>query len=117
MPRPRTLPLVRVRLAGQQGPMSRVRDAHHGDTCMKRHLLNLVTAVSLLLCVATVVLWVRSYWVGDRVSWARGGRVDAVYSGAGGFGVSRITNGSGARGVRWNRVDTPPYPFTHESPP
>src|SRR5687767_4499892 len=30
---------------------------------MRRRLLNLLTAVSLLLCVAAVALWVRSYWV------------------------------------------------------
>jgi hypothetical protein len=35
---------------------------------MKRCLFNLVTAVSLLLCVAVCVLWVRSYWVFSRVS-------------------------------------------------
>jgi hypothetical protein len=29
---------------------------------MKRRLLNLVTALSLLLCVVVGVLWVRSYW-------------------------------------------------------
>jgi hypothetical protein len=34
---------------------------------MKRRLLNLLTAVSLLLCVAACVLWVRSYWVADLV--------------------------------------------------
>jgi hypothetical protein len=31
----------------------------------RRRLLTLASAVSLLLCVATVVLWVRSYWIGD----------------------------------------------------
>jgi hypothetical protein len=33
---------------------------------MTRRLLNLLTAVSLLLCVAVCVLWVRSYWVRDQ---------------------------------------------------
>ena len=32
---------------------------------MRRRLLNLVTVLSLLLCVAVAVLWVRSYWVRD----------------------------------------------------
>ena len=32
---------------------------------MKRLLLNLMTVVSLLLCAAVVVPWVRSYWVSD----------------------------------------------------
>jgi hypothetical protein len=34
---------------------------------MKRHLLNLLTALSLLLCVAVCVLWVRSYFAQDIV--------------------------------------------------
>ena len=32
----------------------------------RRILLNSATAVSLVLCAATVALWVRSYWVADR---------------------------------------------------
>jgi hypothetical protein len=32
---------------------------------VKRRLFNLAAAVSLLLCVATMVLWVRSYWRPD----------------------------------------------------
>jgi hypothetical protein len=38
---------------------------------MKRHLLNVLTAVSLLLCVAVVALWVRSGWVADELHWTR----------------------------------------------
>ena len=34
---------------------------------MTCRLLNLLTALSLLLCVAVVGLWVRSYWVRDAV--------------------------------------------------
>lgn len=34
---------------------------------MKRRLLNLVSALSLLLCVAALVLWVRSYRVSDVI--------------------------------------------------
>jgi hypothetical protein len=32
---------------------------------MKRRLLNALTVLSLLLCVAVAVLWVRSYWTVD----------------------------------------------------
>jgi hypothetical protein len=35
---------------------------------MKRRLLNLLTALSLLLCIAACVLWVRSYRVCDRLT-------------------------------------------------
>ena len=34
---------------------------------MKRRLLNLLTALSLLLFIAVVILWVRSHWVADSV--------------------------------------------------
>lgn len=34
---------------------------------MKRRLFNTLSALSLLLCVAIVVLWVRSYWAEDIV--------------------------------------------------
>jgi hypothetical protein len=36
---------------------------------MKRRLLSLLTALSLLLCVAACVLWVRSYWATDGFTW------------------------------------------------
>ena len=36
---------------------------------MKRFLVNAFAALSLLLLVATVGLWVRSYWVSDWLRW------------------------------------------------
>jgi hypothetical protein len=33
---------------------------------MRRRLFTLLSALSLLLCMASVVLWVRSYWITDR---------------------------------------------------
>src|SRR5438874_707804 len=44
---------------------------------MKRRLLNLLTLLSLLLCVAVVVLWVHSYFAYDSLS---GTRTDRLYS-------------------------------------
>jgi hypothetical protein len=43
---------------------------------MRRCLFNIVAGVSLLLCAAVSVLWVRSYRVSDQVDWrnARGWR-------------------------------------------
>ena len=46
---------------------------------MKRRLLNLLTILSLLLCVAAVALWIRSYWAGDELQWNRERREDARY--------------------------------------
>jgi len=37
---------------------------------VRRRLLNLAAAVSLVLCVTTVVIWARSYWVTDTFEWA-----------------------------------------------
>src|SRR5690242_6266147 len=39
--------------------------------CMKRRIFNLLAALSLLLCAATVVVWVRSYWINDVVTRSR----------------------------------------------
>ena len=38
---------------------------------MKRRIFNLLFALSVLLCVATVALWVRSYWVADTLVYTR----------------------------------------------
>ena len=46
---------------------------------MKRHLLNILTALSLLLCVVVVAIWVRSYWFADTLRWS-GGRVCSISS-------------------------------------
>jgi glucan phosphoethanolaminetransferase (alkaline phosphatase superfamily) len=46
---------------------------------VKRRLLNLVTVLSLLLCVAVVVLWVRSYSVAD--TWEVNGPITSAQSG------------------------------------
>lgn len=36
---------------------------------MFQRLFNLASFLSALLCVITVVLWLRSYWAGDEISW------------------------------------------------
>ena len=50
------------------------------DRPVTRRLLNLLTAASLLLCAAACVLWVRSYFRGDVVSFAGGPPPPAVSS-------------------------------------
>jgi hypothetical protein len=41
---------------------------------MKRRVVNVLTLLSLLLCMATVALWVRSYWQADEWALLRGKR-------------------------------------------
>ena len=44
---------------------------------VKRRLFNILSALSLLLCVATTVLWVRSYWV--QILWSHRGESGETY--------------------------------------
>src|SRR4051812_14209382 len=53
-----------------------------------RWLLNTLTLASLLLCVALAGLWVRSYWVADRIHWANAGGWRAAGSAQGSAEVS-----------------------------
>jgi hypothetical protein len=39
---------------------------------MKRFIFNALTGLSLLMCVASAVLWVRSFWVSEGWPWTRG---------------------------------------------
>jgi hypothetical protein len=63
---------------------------------VRRRLFNLAAAVSLVLCIATALLWMRSYFAGDHVTWTRltANGNDArrstisLLSGAGGFAIS-----------------------------
>ena len=63
---------------------------------MKRRLFNVLAAVSLVLCVATVVLWVRSEWKQDHVVFFRDSSLDPaareewfrIISANGGAGLS-----------------------------
>ena len=57
---------------------------------LRRRLLNLLTGLSLLLCVAACALWVRSYFVGDAWDWGtRTGRA-GVDSCRGSLSVGRV---------------------------
>src|SRR5687767_14615368 len=59
----RTRPLLRVRLRPPRhaGPLPRVRPHARRSDRVRRRLLNLLTALSLLLCVVAAAMWVRSY--------------------------------------------------------
>src|SRR5262249_45638429 len=55
---------------------------------VKRRIFNLLAAVSLVLCGATVAIWVRSHWRGDSIRFPFSGlRVAGLYSGHGKFCV------------------------------
>ena len=73
---------------------------------MRRHLFTLVSAVSLLLCAAVIMMWARSYRVVDVVGrdgaespggWQRGGFVS---SGVGVISVQWWLRQNDARGTR-----------------
>jgi hypothetical protein len=80
---------------------------------VKRCLLNLVTAVSLALCVVVLALWVRSRYVEDQVMWRRvdGARWVVTSPGYVVFGVE-LANWSGwpadAFGLSYTRADPLP---------
>ena len=67
---------------------------------MTRRLFTALAALSLLLLVATAVLWVRSYWVAESFTWATrdgGRRSVGSHGGRLVLGSQRLTPGSAAR--------------------
>jgi hypothetical protein len=77
---------------------------------MLRRLFTILSVCSLLLWVATCVLWVRSYFVGDWDTWSRGW-IDGVSW----HGDSRwLRSGGGAVAYRWDHTVQPQDP--HLSP-
>jgi hypothetical protein len=57
-----------------------MRLARGDDNGMRRHLLNLLTALSLLLCAATVALWVRSYAPRDLTIGSEDGKLLLLFT-------------------------------------
>jgi hypothetical protein len=92
-----------------------------------RYIFSGLTVLSLVLCVATVGLWVRSYYVSDEIRWLRivpakgneyrigetENRMYRVSSGCGGIGI----------GAMWERIgilrarDERPLSVEHDSSP
>ena len=58
---------------------------------MTRRLLNLLTALSLLLCILVAALWVRSHWMFDEVYWLRPAQTNGHPS----YDVRRVASGRG----------------------
>lgn len=74
---------------------------------MKRHLLNLLTAVSLLLCVAVCVLWFRSHRAGDDIGYSSSARRSYLRTGGGELGLDVSRYDTERFPPRW-RWDTDP---------
>jgi hypothetical protein len=99
---------------------------------MRRRLFNLAAAVSLVLCVATVVLWVRGAWRIDELThWScdadrRGYSLAMFGCGGGSFGATRFRFANTDAGEvpislsgRWtfaSRVSPPPDPANDYKP-
>jgi hypothetical protein len=85
---------------------------------MRRRLLNLVTALSLLLCVALCVLWARSYWRRDSIVYNAPGELSAISSNHSSVYFERNTGWpwGPVRGKNWQwRSDTPAVGSTWDS--
>lgn len=69
---------------------------------MRRRAFNLATALSLLACVAVMVLWVRSHSVNDQFLFAaRGGPMWRVFTHDGGVVVHRVSYWPNPERLRW----------------
>ena len=60
---------------------------------MRHRLFKLASAISLLLLVALALIWVRSYWVSDGLTWtSRAATICAARSGGGRVELMRATS-------------------------
>jgi hypothetical protein len=90
---------------------------------LARRIFVLCSTVSLLLCVAACVLWVRSYWIYDRVDVGNRAWTFAVYPGRGRlrFELSDNTRPEnfdfvvGNESVEWVWTPQPDSPSWHRS--
>jgi hypothetical protein len=74
---------------------------------VKRRIVTLAAAASMVLCVATVALWLRSYWAADRIE--RFDKVGSMYlmSRTGAILFLRDPDWSGAaRGIYYAKVES-----------
>ena len=74
---------------------------------VKRRLVTLAAIASLLLCIATVALWVRSYWAADRIE--RFNKVGSITlaSRTGAIGFWRDPDWTGeARGIDYRKLQS-----------
>jgi len=88
-----------------------------------RIIYNGAMVVSLLLCLGTVGVWVRSYWVSDRLTWYHwppdGSRIDSDYLWVSRGGLQRtsmrtevsITEWTDPRHFQYEHSQATRYPF------
>jgi hypothetical protein len=74
---------------------------------LRRRLLNLLTALSLVLCVAAAVLWVRSHSVSDSVMYGSGAGERGAQSLRGAIVVATTNRPHSPRTLRWDRFRGP----------
>src|SRR5438874_1613616 len=63
----RPLPPLRLRPPRHTGSLPGMRYNPPTMRRLARYMLNGLTALSVVLCLATVGLWVRSYWIADAL--------------------------------------------------
>src|SRR3954453_6249813 len=81
-----TLPRLRLRPPRHARPLPRMRGRPRGEggAGMRRELFTLAAGVSVVLCAAACVLWVRSHWRMDALNAAApGGRSWELHVGGG----------------------------------
>ena len=91
---------------------------------MRRRLLNVLTALSLLLCAAAAAMWVRGYFVSDRFFWhafeddgdRTYWRYHLVLSGRGGVGLNRLVQSGSRPGYRESILSHPMPTFRSTLP-
>jgi hypothetical protein len=65
-------------------------------------VFNALTVLSLLFCLATAGLWVRSYRLGESIGWRRGNTLYYAVNGRGGMGLATTNVGEGIYSPGWN---------------
>jgi hypothetical protein len=74
-------------------------------------LFNLIATASLILCIATIVLWVRSYWREDFITSFNGSHCDILSSSLGGLSWCRIPGRVEGAGPGLEYHQTQPLPM------
>jgi hypothetical protein len=80
---------------------------------IRRLLFTALAAVSFLLCVATVAMWIRSHWRGDVIVWSRGDITISIRTVPGTVGLSFVRSTDPRRAASWNYQSSPRSPWLY----